>query len=135
MGTRSAAKTTKVSIVEPVPDAEPAVESIAAEEVIEDITPAAPVDQQQQQQEQQHEEDEDEEEEGALDDEDDEALDKEDIDSLDDGLFDPMQQFTQLLVTETGVPIVDVLQGIQDALEKQNKILYKLASVVDARLK
>lgn len=64
----------------------------------------------------------------------DETVDDEELDSLDDGMFDPMQQLTQLLVTEEGVPLVDVVQGIQDALVKQNKILYKLASVIEAKL-
>lgn len=56
-------------------------------------------------------------------------------DSFDGGLFDPMQQLAQMLVTESGVPLVDVLQGIQESLDKQNKILYKLVSVVDAKLR
>lgn len=60
-------------------------------------------------------------------------VDDEEIDSLDDVMFDPMQQFTQLLVTESGVPLVDVLQGIQEAIEKQNKIMYKLVSVVESK--
>ena len=51
----------------------------------------------------------------------------------DNELFDPMQQLSQFLVTESGVPIVDVLQGIQEALDKQNKILYKLVSVVESK--
>ena len=64
---------------------------------------------------------------------DDEEMEEEDLDSLDDAMFDPMQQLTQLLVTESGVPIVDVLHGIQEALEKQNKILYKLVSVIETK--
>lgn len=48
--------------------------------------------------------------------------------------YDPLQQVTQLLVTEEGTPIVDVMQGIQDALDKQNKILYKLVSVIESKL-
>lgn len=68
--------------------------------------------------------------------EDDELEDEEDDDGVfGEALFDPMmltQQLTQLLVTEDGVPAVDVLQGISDALDKQNKILYKLASVIEA---
>ena len=63
-----------------------------------------------------------------LDDEDDE-----DLSSLGEH-FDPLQQLTQLFVTEAGTPIVDVLQGIQDALDKQNKIMFKLVSVLDAKL-
>lgn len=69
----------------------------------------------------------------------DEAVDEEeddiDIDgSFDGAMFDPMHQLTQLLVTESGTPIVDVLQGVLDALDKHNKILYKLVSVLDAKL-
>lgn len=67
----------------------------------------------------------------------DDDVDDEDIDideSFDGALFDPMHQLTQVLVTESGTPLVDVVQGIQDALEKQNKILYKLVSVVEAKL-
>lgn len=60
---------------------------------------------------------------------------EEDLDSFDDddGVFDPMHQLTQLFVTEAGTPIVDVLQGISEALDKQNKILYKLVSVVESK--
>ena len=61
----------------------------------------------------------------------------EDDDELefDDDAFDhPMQQLTQLLVTEDGTPLVDVLAGIQQTLDKQNKILFKLVSLLDARL-
>ena len=68
-----------------------------------------------------------------------EELDDEDLDdpeleedSIGD-MFDPMAQLTQLLVTESGTPLVDVLQGIQDSLDKQNKILYKLVSVIESK--
>lgn len=56
-----------------------------------------------------------------------------DIESFDESVFDPLQQFTQLLVTEAGVPVVDVLHGIQEAIEKQNKILYKLVSTIESK--
>lgn len=74
-------------------------------------------------------------------DEDEDAEDDEDLESFDedDDVFGPMhdlsQQLTQLMITEDGVPIVDVMQGIQEAIEKQNKILYKLVSVVEAKLR
>jgi hypothetical protein len=58
---------------------------------------------------------------------------EEDLSSLGEH-YDPMQQLTQLFVTEAGTPIVDVLQGIQDALEKQTKVMFKLVSVLDAKL-
>lgn len=73
-------------------------------------------------------------EEDEYDDEDD----GEELASFGEALFDPVmltQQVTQLLVTEDGVPVVDVLQGIQDSLDKQNKILYKLVSVIEAHAK
>lgn len=72
---------------------------------------------------------------------DDEDEDDEDLESFDedDDVFGPMhdlsQQLTQLMITEDGVPIVDVMQGIQEAIEKQNKILYKLVSVVEAKVR
>lgn len=73
------------------------------------------------------------------DDADAEDEDEDDLGSFDDDvMFDPLQQLhglTQLLVTEAGVPVVDVLQGIQDSMDKQNKILYKLVSVIESRLK
>lgn len=34
-------------------------------------------------------------------------------------------QLTQLMMTEEGVAIADVLNGIRDALDKQNKIMYR----------
>lgn len=43
-----------------------------------------------------------------------------------DGMIDPMQQLTQLFVTEDNVPIVDVLQEILEALKKHNKVMYTL---------
>lgn len=55
---------------------------------------------------------------------------EEDLESYDeeeDGMFDPMQELGVVLE-----PFNDTLQGILEALEKQNKILYKLASVVEA---
>ncbi len=48
----------------------------------------------------------------------------------DDDFFD-MAQLAQLLVTEEGEPVADVLRGIRDALDKHNKILYKLATAVE----
>lgn len=36
-----------------------------------------------------------------------------------------IEQLTQLLMTDKGEPIADVLAGIRDALDKQNKILYR----------
>ena len=44
---------------------------------------------------------------------------------------DPLQQISQLLITEDGEAVSDVLQGIRDALDKQNKILFKLCGLLD----
>lgn len=75
----------------------------------------------------------------VVDEEDLEDEEEDDLGSFDDDvMFDPLQQLhelTQLLVTEAGVPVVDVLQGIHDSIDKQNKILYKLVSVIESRLK
>ena len=54
-----------------------------------------------------------------------------DADALD--MFDPLQQLTQLFLTEDGVPIADILQGIREALEKQSKILFKISNILDQR--
>lgn len=48
----------------------------------------------------------------------------------DDDYFD-LAQLSQLLVTEEGEPLADVLKGIRDALDKHNKILFRLVSTVD----
>lgn len=45
---------------------------------------------------------------------------------------DPLHQISQLLLTEDGEAVADVLQGIRDALDKQNKILFKLAGILEA---
>ena len=50
-------------------------------------------------------------------------------------MFDPFQQLSQLFVTEDGTPLVDVVHAIQETLDKQNKILFKLVSVLDAKLR
>ena len=49
-------------------------------------------------------------------------------------MYDPLERLTQLLVTEDGEPLVDVLQAMRHALEKQNKVLFKLVSVLETRL-
>ena len=46
---------------------------------------------------------------------------------------DPMQQISQLLLTEDGEAVADVLQGIRDAMDKQNKILFKLVGILGAQ--
>ena len=54
------------------------------------------------------------------------------------GDFDPMAQLSQLFVTEDGMPVVDILRGTRDALEKiqesfkkHNKILFKIATLLE----
>lgn len=61
-----------------------------------------------------------------------EEEDEEDLESYDEeeDMFDPMQELGRVLE-----PFNDTLQGILEALDKQNKILYKLASVVEAKAK
>ena len=61
--------------------------------------------------------------------EEDEFVDGDDDEDVDD-YFD-LAQLAQLLVTEDGEPVADVLRGVRDALDKQNKILFKLASAAD----
>jgi hypothetical protein len=63
--------------------------------------------------------------------------DEEGNDDDDEGFYveDPLQHITQFLVTEEGEGLVDVLVGIRAAYEKQNKILFKLVSLLDHRLK
>lgn len=66
---------------------------------------------------------------------DDEGGDGDDEDEDDECMFDPFQQLSQLFVTEDGTPLVDVVHAIQETLDKQNKILFKLVSVLDAKLR
>lgn len=57
-----------------------------------------------------------------------------DDDEDDDGLeFDPISQLAQLLVTEEGQPVADILVGIKDALDKHNKILFKISTFMEAK--
>lgn len=46
---------------------------------------------------------------------------------------DPLQQISQLLITEDGEAVSDVLQGVRDALVKQNKILFRLCTLLEQR--
>lgn len=48
-------------------------------------------------------------------------------------VFDPAEQLCQLMVSEDGTPIADILLGIRDALERHNKILYKAVTVLESR--
>lgn len=61
--------------------------------------------------------------------EDEELTDEED----DGGLADAVGHLSQLFVTEEGEAVADVLRGIYDALEKQNKILYKGLQLLEAK--
>lgn len=57
-----------------------------------------------------------------------------DDDDDDDELeFDPISQLAQLLVTEEGQPVADILVGIKDALDKHNKILFKISTLLEAK--
>ncbi len=55
----------------------------------------------------------------------------EDNEPSDEEYEDEYLDLAQLLVTEEGEPLADVLRGIRDALDKHNKILYKLASAAE----
>lgn len=68
--------------------------------------------------------------------EDEESGDDEDDDDDDEEEdFDPMSAVTQCLVTEDGVPIVDVLAGINRTLEKLAKIMFKLSVTIETHLR
>jgi hypothetical protein len=62
-----------------------------------------------------------------------EEFDDEDGDSEDEEEYDPTEQLCQLMMSEDGTPIADILLGIRDALERHNKILYKAVTVLEAR--
>ena len=47
--------------------------------------------------------------------------------------FDPISQLAQLLVTEEGQPVADIMVGIKDALDKHNKILFKISTLLEAK--
>ena len=65
--------------------------------------------------------------------EEDEFDDDDDEDSEDEEEYDPTEQLCQLMMSEDGTPIADILLGIRDALERHNKILYKAVTVLEAR--
>lgn len=71
-------------------------------------------------------------EEGPLEgeDEDDE---EDDEDEMHDELVGVVGQMGQLLMTDEGEAITDVLAGIRDALDKQNKILYRGLQLLERR--
>lgn len=54
-------------------------------------------------------------------------------DDEDDALTTAVGQLTQLMMTEDGEAITDVLNGIRDSIEKQNKILYRGLQLLEAR--
>jgi hypothetical protein len=57
----------------------------------------------------------------------------EDEDDDEDMEFDPISQLAQLLVTEEGQPVADIMVGIKDALDKHNKILFKISTLLEAK--
>lgn len=61
--------------------------------------------------------------------------DQEDLEPEEEDDYFDLAQLSQLLVTEEGEPLADVLGGIRDALDKHNKILFKLVGVLEAKLK
>ena len=54
-------------------------------------------------------------------------------DEYEEGEYDPVQHITQLLVTEEGLPVADVLLGIKESLDKLGKIHYKIVQLLEAR--
>lgn len=72
-----------------------------------------------------------------VDDEGDDGDDDVDYDDEDDDYGDELaaavNQIGQLLVTEDGEAVSDVLRGILDALDKQNKILYRGLQLLETK--
>ena len=58
---------------------------------------------------------------------------EDDDDGLEDDLITAVGQLTQLMMTEEGEAITDVLNGVRDAIEKQNKILYRGLQLLEQR--
>ena len=54
-------------------------------------------------------------------------------DDVGDDLVNAVAQVGQLLVTEEGEAVSDILRGIMDALDKQNKILYRGLQLLEAK--
>jgi hypothetical protein len=63
----------------------------------------------------------------------DEDEDGDDDDDMDDDVITAVGQLTQLMMTEEGEAISDVLHGVREALDKQNKILYRGLQLLEAR--
>lgn len=59
--------------------------------------------------------------------------DHEDEGDHEDELLAVVGQLTQLMMTEQGEAITDVLGGIREALDKQNKILYRGLQLLEQR--
>jgi hypothetical protein len=55
------------------------------------------------------------------------------LESTDEELVTAVGQLTQLMMTEEGEAVTDVLNGIRDALTKQNKILYRGLQLLESR--
>lgn len=65
---------------------------------------------------------------------DDDGDEDEEDDEDEDDLVASVSQLSQLLVTEDGEAIADILRGILDALEKHNKIMYRGLQVLETSL-
>lgn len=100
---------------EPEVEAEPEVEEIEVEE-IEEIQPEIEL----------VEEFDDEEDDDDDDDEEDEYEDQAELTTA-------VGQLAQLLMTEEGEAITDVLSGLRDAIDKQNKILFRGLQLLERR--
>lgn len=51
----------------------------------------------------------------------------------DDDMIDFSEIVLSVLTTEDGESITNVLQGLRDAMDKQNKILYKISTLLGAK--
>lgn len=67
--------------------------------------------------------------------EDDEDDDDDEEGGFDDELTTIVGQLTQLMVTNEGEAITDVLSGIREALDKQNRVLYRGLTLLEEHLK
>lgn len=59
--------------------------------------------------------------------------DEDDEEGHDDELVTAVAQLTQLLMTEDGEALGDVLHGIRESIEKQNKILYHAVKLFETK--
>lgn len=135
-GTKTVAEDTPVEVVEEIVADEEVEEIVAAPERRAGSTVTFVLDSEQEGED--YDDDDDEEGNGDDDGDDDEAEgdDDEDFDQdmdHEDDLTTAVGQLTQLMMTEEGEAITDVLLGLRDAVEKQNKIMYRGLQLLEAK--